>query len=420
MVGGGIFAVLGTAVDLAKGGTPVAFLIAGVIALLTSYSYARLSATFPSAGGTVTFIDCAFGVDRWTGAANLMLYLSYLVTIGLYANAFGSYAATFFGDASDAGPLLKHTLISLAIIVPAVINLFGADLLAKVETIIVGLKLLLLVVIVAAGFPYISWDSFALANWSSPLTLVAGGMVIFVAYEGFELIANAGEDVRDPVKNMPRAYYLCVGGVIVLYILVALVTVGSLSQETIAEAKDYALAEAAKPGLGAAGFTAVSIAALMATFSAINATIYGNARLGFVLAKEGELPAFIGRRYWHRPISGVMATVVLSLLLANLVALQAIATTASAGFLLIFTIVNVACWKLAKKAQASRVICSISIFCSFAALVTLLVHTYNTDVKTLFLFAGMVVVSLIFETIYPKIAKRRLSLELEDDSTHDA
>ena len=411
MVGGGIFAVLGTAVELAQGGTPVAFLIAGAIALLTSYSYARLSATYPTAGGTVTFIDRAFGVDMWTGAANLMLYLSYLVTIGLYANAFGSYAATFLGPASDASPLLKHTLISTAIIVPAVINLFGADLLAKVETTIVSLKLILLAIIVAAGFPYISWDSFALANWSSPLTLVAGGMVIFVAYEGFELIANAGEDVRDPEKNMPRAYYLCVGGVIVLYVLVALVTVGSLSQETIAEAKDYALAEAAKPGLGAAGFTAVSIAALMATFSAINATIYGNARLGFVLAKEGELPSFIARRYWHRPISGVMATVVLSLLLANLVELQAIATTASAGFLFIFTIVNAACWKLAREVKASRIVCSISILASLSALITLLIHTYGTDVKTLFLIAGMVLTSLLFEAIYPRLVKRRLRIQ---------
>ena len=408
MVGGGIFAVLGTAVELAQGGTPVAFLMAGLIALLTSYSYARLSANFPSAGGTVVFIDRAFGVELWTGTINLILYLSYLVTIGLYANAFGSYAATFFGDANESSLLLKHVLISVAIVVPAVLNLFGADLLSKVETLIVGVKLLLLAVIVAAGFPYVQWDSFAVGNWSSPLTLVAGGMVIFVAYEGFELIANAGNDVKDPKRTLPRAYYLCVGSVIVLYVLVAIVTVGSLSQETIAEAKDYALAEAAKPGLGAAGFTAVAIAALMATFSAINATIYGNARLGYALAKDGELPQFIEREYWHRPVSGVLTTVVLSLLLANLVDLQAIATTASAGFLLIFTVVNAACWKLAREAQANRIVCTISALLSGAALVTLLIHTYNTDVKTLYLITGMVIFSLLFELIYPKISKRPL------------
>ena len=406
MVGGGIFAVLGTAVELAQGGTPVAFLMAGLIALLTSYSYARLSATFPSAGGTVVFIDRAFGVELWTGAVNLILYLSYLVTIGLYANAFGSYAATFFGDSIESSLLLKHVLISVAIVLPAILNLFGADLLSKVETLVVGVKLILLAVIVAAGFPYVSWDSFALSNWSSPLTLVAGGMVIFVAYEGFELIANAGEDVKDPKTTMPRAYYLCVGSVIILYLLVAIVTVGSLSQETIAQAKDYALAEAAKPGLGSAGFTAVAIAALMATFSAINATIYGNARLGYTLAKDGELPQFIEREYWHRPVSGVLTTTVLSLLLANLVELEAIATTASAGFLLIFTVVNSACWKLARDANASRIVCTVSSLLSLAALVTLMVHTYNTNVQTLYLIIGLVVFSLLFEAIYPRLMKR--------------
>ena len=65
MVGGGIFAVLGTAVEIARGATPLAFALAGVIALLTAHSYARLSASCPSAGGTVSFLDRAFGVDVW-------------------------------------------------------------------------------------------------------------------------------------------------------------------------------------------------------------------------------------------------------------------------------------------------------------------------------------------------------------------
>ena len=83
MVGGGIFAVLGTAVGMARGGTPMAFIIAGIVALLTSYSYAKLSVKFPSAGGTVVFIDRAFGIDLPTGIINLILWLSYLVTIAL-------------------------------------------------------------------------------------------------------------------------------------------------------------------------------------------------------------------------------------------------------------------------------------------------------------------------------------------------
>jgi len=95
MVGGGIFAVLGLAVQLAHGGTPVAFVLAGGVALLTAYSYAKLSVAYPSRGGTVTFLDRAFGAGMFTGSLNILLWLSYVVMLSLYALAFGSYGATF-------------------------------------------------------------------------------------------------------------------------------------------------------------------------------------------------------------------------------------------------------------------------------------------------------------------------------------
>ena len=93
MVGGGIFAVLGLAAQLAKGATPLAFIIAGIVALITAYSYKSLSVTFPSKGGTVTFIDRGFGIDLFTGGMNILLWLSYIIMISLYALAFGSYGA---------------------------------------------------------------------------------------------------------------------------------------------------------------------------------------------------------------------------------------------------------------------------------------------------------------------------------------
>lgn len=127
--------------------------------------------------------------------------------------------------------------------------------------------------------------------WASPLSLVAGGMIIFLAYEGFELMANTAEDVDNVDRTLPRAYYVAVIFVIVLYVLVAGVTVGSLPVDKIVSAKDYALAEAAKPFMGQFGFTLIVIAAMLSTASAINATIYGTARISYTVAKAGELPA---------------------------------------------------------------------------------------------------------------------------------
>lgn len=403
MVGGGIFAVLGTAVSMAGGGTPVAFAIAGLVALLTSYSYAKLSVRYPSSGGTVVFLDNAFGVDLVSGALNLILWLSYLVTIALYAAAFGSYAMTFF---PGGGTSLKHLLISAAIALPAVINLANSDIVSKSETIIVIIKLALLTLVIVAGIPHVELARVEPSTWASPVSLVMGGMVIFVAYEGFELIANAAKDVREPEKTLPRAIYLCVLFVILLYILVAIVTVGSVDAETIAQSKDYALAESAKPSLGHAGFILVSVSALLATFSAINATIYGNARLGFSLAKDGELPQFAARKAWNRPFAGVLLTTALSLLLANFVDLEAIAVMGSAGFLLVFAAVNLAAFKLATETGALRLITGIAAIACFAALVILLINTYEQNPHALWVFAAMIAVACVFEFIYPRIAKR--------------
>ncbi len=404
MVGGGIFAVLGTAVGLAGGGTPVAFAAAGVVALLTSYSYVKLSVRYPSSGGTIVFLDRAFGVDLVTGVLNLVLWLSYLVTIALYASAFGSYGSTFFDDAPT---WLRHALVSAAIVVPAAINSVDATIVSKSETFVVAVKLALLALVIGAGASAVDPSRLAPETWASPLSLLVGGMVIFVAYEGFELIANAAEDVRDPARTLPRAYYLCVGFVVVLYVLVAVVTVGSVDAATIDRAKDYALAEAAKPSLGQAGFVLVSVSALLATFSAINATVYGNARLGYSLAKDGELPRVLARESRGLPIDGIAATTVIALLIANFVDLDAIAILGSAGFLLIFTAVNASCVKLAKDANASRVVAALATIACAGALVALLAHTYEDSPRALGIFAGLVAFAVAFELTYRKVSGRR-------------
>ncbi len=282
MVGGGIFAVLGLAVQLAHGGTPEAFALAGVVALLTTYSYAKLSVAYPSRGGTVTFLDRAFGAGMLTGSLNVLLWLSYVVMMSLYAFAFGSYGSTFLPAAWQATG--KHALISLSVILIAGLNLLSAEVIGKAENWIVGLKIAILLFFVGVGFAGIHLSRVATGSWSSSLQLAAGGMIIFLAYEGFELIANTAHDVRDVARTLPRAYFTAVGFVLALYVLVSLVTVGNLPVEKIVAAKDYALAEAARPFLGQTGFTLIAIAAMLSTASAINATLYGSARLSYCIA----------------------------------------------------------------------------------------------------------------------------------------
>jgi len=405
MVGGGIFAVLGEAVSLAHGATPIAFFIAGVIALLTAYSYAKLSVKFQSRGGTVCFVDNAFGFNILSGSINFMLWLSYIVTISLYSVAFASYGLTFFETKT---PLLQHALISLAIILPAIINIVSASFVGKSESIIVAIKVTLLIVVIVSGGFYVDFSHFNPQNYGTNLSILSAGMIIFVAYEGFELIANASQSIKDPEKNLPRAYYLSVGIVIVLYILIAMVTVGTVDEKALLNAQDYALALAAKPALGQIGFTLVAAAALLSTFSAINATIFGNARLGYIIAKDGELPTIFEYERGEIPIMGVTFTVLASLLLANSINLDEIAIIASAGFLLIFFIVNLSALKLRKKIGANVVVVLSAVVATVLALGVLLFQTYQSNPKAIAIFVLFMIFSFLFEFIYGQSVRGHL------------
>jgi amino acid transporter len=258
MVGGGIFAVLGLAVQLAHGGTPVAFALAGVVALVTAHAYARLSAAYPSQGGTVEFLTQAYGTGVVTGALNVLLWLSYVVMLSLYAYAFGSYGASFAPE--ETRWIWRHGLTSGAVVALTALNAVGADLVGRAEEWIVGAKVSILLVFVGVGLVGLPLAPAAPAHWTSPLELAAGGMIIFLAYEGFELIANAAQDARQPERTLPRALYASVAFVIVLYVLISLIVVGRLSIGEVAAARDYALAEAARPLLGQAGFAMIAVA----------------------------------------------------------------------------------------------------------------------------------------------------------------
>jgi len=402
MVGGGIFAVLGEAVSLAHGATPIAFFIAGIIAILTAYSYAKLSVTFQSRGGTVAFVDQAFGHNILSGSINFMLWLSYIVTISLYAVAFSSYGITFFDTKTI---LLNHSLICIAIILPAVINIISASFVGKSESVIVAIKIILLILIIVSGGFYVDVSRLNPANYGSTLSIVSAGMIIFVAYEGFELIANASQSIKNPIVNLPRAFYISVSIVILLYILIAIVTVGTVDEHSLLKAQDYALALAAKPALGQIGFTLVAVAALLSTFSAINATIFGNARLGYIIAKDGELPSLFEYEKGEIPIFGVVATLLCSLILANSINLDEIAIIASAGFLLIFFIVNISAFRLREQIGANGIIVGLSSVVSFVALVVLLMQTYSTNPKAIIIFVVFIFVSFLFELLYGKIIR---------------
>ncbi len=406
MVGGGIFAVLGLAVQLSGGGTYIAFALAGIVALITSYSYAKLSVAYPSQGGTVEFLDQAFGPGLITGGLNVLLFLSYIVMLSLYAFAFGSYLSSFFPV--DSQVLWRHIGTSGIIILMTGLNVLGARAVGKAEEWIVAFKISILMLFILVGIWSVNTGQLQPSTWAPFISLVAGGMIIFVAYEGFELIANSAEDVKNPSKTLPRAYYYTVIFVIALYVLVSIVTVGNLPLNQIVAAKDYALAAAAKPFLGVFGFTLVAIAALLSTGSAINATLYGTARVSYIVAKDGELPVILEKDIWNRPIGGLLLTAGLTLIIANIFDISGLATMGSAGFLIIFAGVNASNWKIHELTSSKKWIPFLGMVTCLFALFALVWQTIITSPFNILILIMLVGLSFAIERTYMKFTGRQI------------
>jgi amino acid transporter len=410
MIGGGIFAVLGLSVSISKYGAPIAFLVAGLVAIITGYSYAKLSVRYSSRGGTIEFIVKAFGTGVFSGGLNLLLYISYTVMIALYSFAFGHYTAAAF-DLGSPWPQVFSILIILAF---TMVNALGAYTSGKVEDLLVYIKLAILLIVAGAGFLFVDFSRLSPGNWPSTINIIAGGMIIFLAYEGFELIANASQDVYDH-RVIPKAVYASITVTTLVYIGVAVVSIGVLPLKTVIEAKDYALAIVAKPVLGDAGFWLVIIGALLSTASAINATLYGTAGITYLISKLGYIPSRLGKSIWSNASEGLFFIAVVSMVFAVYTPLETISVVGSLGFLTIFTSVNIAAYKLRREARVNPIIAGIAVCLTFTSLSILLYNQFTRNPESIELFISVLVGSLGYEYLYRRITGRKIHKYVDEN-----
>ena len=411
MVGGGIFAVLGLTIDLSHGAAPLSFCLAGIIALITAYSYVKLSLRYPSEGGTIEFIVQAFGNGLFSSIINNLLLLSYVIMLALYAYAFGSYGATLF---KDNAPWLHNLLSSSVIVIFVLVNILGAFLTGRAEDVMVFVKLIILLAFSAVGVMSIQWTHMEPHSWMPLSSVAAGGFMIFLAYEGFELIANTARDVREPQKNLPRAYYASVIFVILLYIVISAVAVGNLSLAEAKIAQDYVLAKAAEPIFGHTGFLFISIAALLSTASAINATIYGSGRISYIVAKLGELPVEFETKIRHG-YEGMVIIGVLAVIFTTLFDLNNISVTGSIGFLTVFALVNFANFRLYLQTGSSRFLPAAGAVLCAGAAVMLIGYNINHSPDSLYSTLIVLLIVLVFSYLYNHLKGNKLSAFIDKE-----
>ena len=301
MIGAGIFSILGVVARVAGSAMPLSFAIGGVVAGLAAYSYVALGKTFPSVGGAVTFLVRGYGEGVASGSLNLFQSFSYIITIALYATGFAAYAVTFIHLPSKVwavGVVLAFTAI----------NFLGSRLMGRAESVIVIIKVAILIVFIVAAFMALTGKGvvrLSPASWPGPLAIFTGAGILFVGYEGFGLITNAAANMAKPKRELPRAIYGSVAIAIVIYLLVASGVVTNVPLDVLKGLGNSALAVAAKPSLGQAGFRLIAIAALLSTASAVNATLFGSTNIAYQIAKNGGLPAAFDRKLWGRDVEGL-------------------------------------------------------------------------------------------------------------------
>ena len=406
MIGASIFSIFGVGAEIAGKNLPEAFVLSGLLSFMVAYSYATMGSKIISNAGPIAFILEGFGDTVITGTLSILMWLSYVVSISLFVKGFAGYFLPLFH--------ITLTPISMGIVEAMVIsfftalNFFGSKAVGRAEFYIVLIKLSILGVFIVLGVATIKPD--LIAPSSSPQHMIAtlnAAVVFFLSYMGFGLITNASENMKNPEKNVPRAIYISITLVAIVYILVSAVAVGNLPLAQLIQAKDNALAVAARPFLGSFGFMLISIGALFSISSALNATIYGGANIAYALAKDGELPKVFARKVWFKSTEGLYLTVATGLFFALLFNMNGIAMITSAVYIMIYIFVIVSHHRLANKVGGSKALLVVNGTTISGVLILLLYYQWHTQ---RLVFYGTVITFLVAwlaEVIYRGITKRR-------------
>ena len=337
MVGGGIYTALGVVVAVALQWSWLSFIIAGVIAITSAYSYIKLANHFEESGGAFEYLR-EVNREGLAGGLSWMLIIGYVLTIALYAFAFGHYIAYGLNMGTMITRILAIGIVALII----GLNLMGVGKLASVEIFIVWTNLATLVLLAIYGI--LHFDQFQLmagasprALWSAPI----GAAAIFVSYEGFQLLTYEYDEIENPKKILSPAILSGVAFVIVLYALVAVGAVSLAGALTTITEKQVALAVAAKQAIGMPGLIILVIAAAFATAAAINSTLFSTAKLAERVAEDGEFPKWMEHKNSNDvPDRAVILLGTLAAILAVTGSLSTLVECASLVFLFTFGTVN--------------------------------------------------------------------------------
>jgi amino acid transporter len=389
MVGGGIFTVLGISVSIIGPLTPIAIFLGGVIATLAAYSYIKLGVYYKDEGATYSFVKMTF--PRSPFAASLIgwwVTFGYISTLALYAYTFASYAISSSAFANDEW--VRKLVAGLVIATFTLINVWSVKGMGKIEDLMVYTKLVILVVIsvVLINAGEISLPTlFRDYDGTSFINILIVASITFVAYEGFQLVINAINEMENPEKNIPLAVYSAIAIAIVIYVVIAFGALMAIPFDDIINNQEYALATGASDVLGPMGTAIVIFGALLATSSAISSTVFGASRQMAAIAADGYLPKILARRHRNIPTYAIISMSSLAFCLVLAGNLRVLLEFGSVTFLLVSLLVAYTNHKISEQTGSSPAIT----LCALVGLTTgtaLIIYFEATTQPEQLLFIG--------------------------------
>jgi amino acid transporter len=408
MVGAGIFALLGAAGEVAGAAVWLSFLLAGVIAALQGYSFAKLGARYPSAGGLLEYVAKGFGGGHLTGVTSWLTYSANAIVTAMVAVSFGGYASALFTDESAAWAKVFAALI---LAVMTVVNVVGSKLVAGAQTVIVYVVVGILVLFAVVTLANMDPSLLAPSGYPPLRDIVSSVALTFFAFLGFGIITFTAKDLAKPARQLPRAMFLALTIATVIYIAIALGVFGTLTVDEVISSGGTALAVAAQPSLGEAGYWLMAVTALFATAGATNAGLYPAAGLSDRLAETGQFPPLMARRFGGRVSAGLLFEAIACVLLAVLFDLDAIASIGSAVALLIFTLITAAHFRVRAETGASAAVLTIAIASAGVVLLTFVLTTLIHDTASMVTLLAILVLSIALDVGWKRTRAGKASPE---------
>lgn len=403
IIGGSVFATMGQALQGAGSHAPLAYFLGAIPAFLTAYSYIRLSAAYPGAGGTMAYFNTAFGSGYLSASLNLLLVVCYAGVASLYAGVFGSYVADLF---HWHGRMAQRLMSCAGIAVVAGMNLAPGMLSKRVQMPLNACKFLIMGLFIATALLSPQWESsnFVAAHAEPFGSVLITGLTIFMSYQGFELMAAIRFPFRSS-RTLALAMILCLSTVTLYYCGIAFCTLGHVDFARVGQESSYLLSAVARRFMGESGSLLLCAGAVVASASAMNADIFSVSAIPEAMAEKREMPAYFLPGHSGARALGVIFLGVLLILFVNLLSVQELTAISSLGFLAIYTLVNIVSLRITRRTRRAAIISSVgALVCAAAALtVAWQLFTGHGSHRLIAITACMLTLPFIWQAVYYRL-----------------